>query len=297
MILTLVLTVLLVVVFLLNCLVLIVTYSNKTTKLCPFCRVFSLSYLGNIMGAFSLYLNDILQHGDTEEYKIEYRLLKVDHYFFLYMGIGLNMCGIVSFTYVRYKFLKANERPPAEETTREIFLKYMLPQILLTAVISALVTGFQHWYKTNLLNHSILITFLPISVIICVNVSLTRILQRHQKLGRFCNQEASIKKLRRAQVFILLTACLQFSYLMLGIITFLVYHYNQHSHDTMRVLFWIIRVLFFLVFTLEAKMFLYQIPEGRKTIKNALKVLFCIKVKQKPTIVAAISTINSLNNV
>lgn len=285
---------LLTIVFLVNLLVIIVTFSNKTTKLCPFCRVYSVSYIGNIMGSFSLYLSDILQRNDgySDYAEINHQRLDLDQYFFLYMGIGLNMCGIVSFTYVRYKFLKAHERPPDEETTFEIFIKYMLPQIFLTAFIAAVIVFVQHILKTNLLLHSLLIlTFFPIVITIGVNLNLTRVLQNRARLGRIYNQSASVKKLRCAQIFILLTTCLQLAYLTFGIIIFVVYIYHKSNLRMMEVLYWVFRVLFFFVFTLEAKMFLHQIPEGRKTIKNALTM--CIKT---PWNLNTIKTVNNNNN-
>lgn len=283
MILEIILSVFLVTVLLLNFLVLIVTYSNQTTKLCPFCRVFSLTYIGNIMGGFSLFFSDILQHinEDKHEYHGKDELLNLDHYFFLYMGVTLNMCGIVSFTYVRYRFLKCHMRPPHNESMYKVFLKYMLPQFVLAILIAGTIVTLQHLLNSNLISYSLLLTFIPIILVIIVNIILTTHLQSQAKLGNVLKQRASLKKLRRAQKFIFLTACFQLVYLVAVVSTFFVCIYHKHSlNKNYELTFWTIRVLFFLMFTLEAKMFLHQIPEGRKTIKRALTTVFS---KKDPT--------------
>ena len=275
-----ILTLFTVIVLLLNGAVLFVTYWNSVTKFCPFCRVFSLSYLGNIMGALSLFVNDIIHDGHVA-ISFDSELLAKDKYFFLYMGVGLNICGLVTSTYVRYYLLKSIERPKPAKSTFEMFIKFLIPQILLTAFLAGMVLVIQQKTKLNLLTLGLLLTFIPLCFVIIWNVQLTLYLQKQQRVGRQCNLASSVKRLKRAQIFILGTTCLYVLYLIIGIVAFTISLKYIDNRDIHNAMFWILRILFLLMFTLEAKMFLYKVNEGRKTFEDAFRKLFCCKYPKR----------------
>lgn len=262
----------LIVIILLNSLALYFTYHTKYTRECPLSRVLSASFVGNIIAGTSLFAGSL---GSANKGEANIGCSQTaDRHFFFYLGISVNMCILVMNTYVRYRMIKKFQVPHSNVT---ILIRFILPSWFFSALI-AFVAVIIQMYTSDYFQITSLVIMVPMLmfVIIC-NFRLTRVLVRGRENSRNINQPNSEEKIDRASSTVKRIAYTQAAYLAIWIVIVIVTLKVKHRRLLYIVILWITRVVFFLSFVLEAKIFLHKFPEVREAICSSFKRMIWFK--------------------
>ena len=277
-----VLSLMLIIILCFNLLACISTYTTKTTCKCEISRILTGSYLGNIMAGFSLFAGDINLNYEGE-YMIGCNVAR-DRHFFFYMGITINLALLTVNTYIRYSFVKSIRVPVS---SLRVLIKFILPAWIVAVLVATVTLIVQLYTGENFLFASLVITIPPLFFIICCNFQLTRVLEKKKRESKKTNHTPSERNVKRAKHIVERIAYIQTLYLFgWVIVTALISVYEDNQNVFIGAL-WVLRLMYFLTFNVEANVFIHKMPIVRKNIRQALYKVFCcpnklVDIKKSP---------------
>lgn len=265
---TVILSVFLAGILLLNGMAIVITmvinfYNTKFR--CSVRRMFLSSYIGNILGGTSLLINDIMytKHG----------LLQVgcqqsmDGFFFLYLGVAINMIIIVSNTYVRYHGMKSFKRVTTPHTNKEILLRFTLPAWIVATCVAAALAIASNRYKS--LHQAYLCVGLSVPsllVAIACNIRLNKALTNAQRNTTIAGRTKSARNVHKAQTIIKTTIGAHCVLVILGLTSSVLMKFTGTVEESFIACTWTMRFIYIFMFSIEAEVFFQYTPQARRRI-------------------------------
>ena len=234
---------------------------------CPFRKLFMSSYIGNIIGGSSFFLNEIkytkdgiLPHGCH---------VGLDRYFFFYLGVSINMIILLTNSYIRYKAIASMHVSRGNTnlgSNRYIFTHYSVPAWILSICIATVVTVIQEYVFMYPYLNSFCISVIPLTISIVCNVMLNRFLTSSRGNSQIVRRSESTKHLDGAKSLIQATITAHSIYITLGFAAAIISHVfsdNKTVFVTCLWLFWLVNTA---MFSIEAKIFLHKTAAARRAI-------------------------------
>ena len=275
----------LLIVWVLNTCVISITVQDRCLKICPHNRLMLSTYIGNLIGGTSVFINNIYGALTASHGIIGNRNLDRD--FCLYIGVSVNVLTLLANSHVRYTVITSTKLRFIHNThtNNQLLVKYIVPTWIISICCSiiAVVTVKIDTRVTCLI--LLLLCGMPISIAVAFYVKLLRYL-KNCKVSTPC--EASNQKLGRAEFLILLTTISYSIFLVFGI-TLVLFEYIIFPDNNSFADFspWLSQVLYTSMFTIESLIFLYKTPEATN------KITMCYRrMKGKSSINPTIYTIN-----
>eukprot|EP00111_Clytia_hemisphaerica_P005089 TCONS_00014644-protein len=267
-----VLTFFLSIVMLNNILAIYATQKSISTKYCIFAQLYNISYISNIMAAFSLYGGSLFitdYHGDA----FGCRQLPLDRYFFLCFGMSNNVLVLLLNTYLRRKSLMdplASCDVPRSKW--KAVLKFLVPFFLVSLTLSAMNIVFQYEVQMNFYIGVAVGFYVPVMIVVIVlNIHLTYFLNESKKIAENINQQSS-RNLMKARKILLMIVKLQSFYTFLWIILVILMHtIGVKNEINFVILEWLMRVVYGLSFVLEAKILIRRDKVVQKVLLKAFR--------------------------
>ena len=254
----------------------------RSTSLC-FCstsRLFLSSYLGNMSGLASLGINGVYtSKSGIPNINCRSRL---DQHFFLYLGFTVNMFMLVNSTYNRYRAISNLKNLSRVESNRNLFLWYVLPAWIISFSIAILIMFINLNQSPFIVCGAI--SIIPITICIIINLHLKLFLNKMKRNAELTQQTQSLKNISIAISMLRLTAVWHGIYLLTGfLVTLFLKKYSKNA-TVFITLDWASRILYDLVFTVEAKAFLIKQSSARKDISKFFYHLYTRKNKLKSSV-------------
>ena len=285
-----VLSVLLGVIVFKNLIAVFITLSVKSRKNCLFCQLSNISFLSNIVAALSLYGAAIFV---PDFYRGDIRMCQVeptDRYFFFYFGIYNSLIVLLANTYLRKLSLtKLFASDSSTDTIRKLMLRYCIPILLVSSVISVISIITQHYVllmKNLYMETSLLIFAAPLLIIvIATNIHLTFYLSKRKKASLKMNIEQSWRNIEKARNTLSITVKLQTIYTVSWItLIILLNTIGQRNEMSSIVLVWSMRFVFALNFVLESKILILRDKSVQHYIMETLRNLASCSTKTDYTV-------------
>ncbi|XP_047131887.1 uncharacterized protein LOC124810930 isoform X1 [Hydra vulgaris] len=254
-----------------------VTLKNREACHCSTARLFLSSYVGNVCGLISMALSGVydLKKG-IPNMSCQHA---TDYHFLLYIGFTVNMTILVNSTYDRYQGVSNTKKNIVRiESSKKLFFRYALPSWIFSALISLLFTVLMRfkilYFDRNIVCAIIGIT--PMLACIGLNIHLKFFLIKMMKNAQVTKKNDSLKNISVAISMLRLTTVCHCIYLVAGFVV--LYFQRKYANNTIvyLILEWISRMLYDLMFTIEAKAFFIKHPAVRKDICKFFKRL-CFK--------------------
>ena len=232
---------------------------------------FTVTYVGNILAAGSLFGNDI-----------NYSLLGVppicqsgvDRYIPLYFGLSLNMIILVLNTKYRYDGISSirNRTIPNTIHTRDVVCKVWLPAFLSAVLFTCVAVAIQVFVIDYQFLISISICVLPIAVSAAWNVLLSRTIKRGRKTVRLLQRKESMVVLKRATFIIHVTIGVYVASLLVSVVAVVcsLFYLDRWAVVSLS---WLLRAFSLLLFTVEGHVYLSKVSVARQVVKR--KFLQC----------------------
>ena len=251
---TVILSLLLFSILALNLFVLGTALAVTATRICPVRKLFLSSYVGNIIGSASLFHNEI----KNTKYGMPPLGCRVgvDRYYFLYLGVSINMVILLTNSYVRYKAIVSLQISRGNQdlnSNRSVILKYMVPTWILSMFIASIAV-------------CICISGIPLMWSILFSIMLHRFLSASQNNTAVKKRPASDKRIEDAKCMINTAIIAHSFYLILGVVSTLMSKYLPHNKSVVVTCFWVFWIVAAAMFSVEAKVFLYKTPDARHAI-------------------------------
>ena len=272
----------------LNLLTITVTLNNQAACRCSTARLFLSSYAGNLCGLASMALNGV--YDPKKGVPTINCKSTVDYHFLLYLGFTVNMVILVSSTYNRYQGISnLNKKFNGVESSKNLFFRYALPSWIFSIFISSLFVLLEFYKKIDIHPYFVcaMIGIIPMLTCITLNVLLKFFLLKMMKNAEMTQQSDSLKNISVAISMLRLTAICHAIYLVTGLLV--IFFLNKYGNNTtvFLILDWISRMLYDLMFTVEAKAFLIKHAAARKGICRFFKGLY----KKKDSYTSVISKV------
>ena len=270
---------------LLNLTTIIVTLRSTYICHCSTARLFLSSYVGNIFGLVSLALNGI--YTVKEGVPCINCQHQIDLHFLLYLGFTVNMIMLINSTYNRYRGVSnVKNKVSRVESNRKLFIWYGLPSWVTSSGIATLLILFMRQSKTHPYIVCGVISIIPMLICIVLNILLKLFLNRMKRNAEKTHKTESVKNISLAISMLGLTTVGHCIYLITGILVFFFIKKYQNNTTVYLVLDWISRMLFDLMFTVEAKAFLIKHTSARKDICHFFKYFFIRKHKFNSSVIS-----------
>lgn len=232
------------------------------------------SYLGNIMAGLSLFGNYIFASKDG--IPPAGCIIGVDKYFFFYFGTTINVFIILCNTYLRYRKVVTRKFNNGEKNYWKTIVNICLPAwfvSLVTALTASIIQRFIIQYQFFIV---VVVGSVPLIASIIWNINANRYLKLTTREGsRLSNRGESMRSLKRVRVIIQATIAFHTLFLVIGSFIIAFRPFYVHNELLFVSMTWIMRFIYTMMFTIEAKIFLINTPHARIAIKELiLKCLF-----------------------
>ena len=264
----------------LNFTLITIIISSRVLRSCCLNMQLVSSFIGNILGGLSLFGNELLYtKNGIPPIGCQYGK---DKYFFLYLGVSINVMTTVLNTHYRYENIASmipNTKKKAM-SRKELILRCWLPSWLVSAVIATIASIVQDYFITYQFLMSVVISVIPLSTSITWNILLTRFLHSIMNSTRIIERRESQMGLERATYIVKATIIVHVLILSVGGTATLSLVFIPDQETAIVSVIWVLRIFYVLLFSIEAKLFIRKTPKARKILKNNIcKVLmgFCSK--------------------
>ena len=260
-------------IILFNSIVLVLTVYTRSLRSCCFSKQLLACYTGNILGGLSLVGNDLFYSKDGIQ-PIGCQLGQ-DRYFFMYLGISVNMLILVSNTYLRFKKVtgmkpKVNISTRGNLSTRDMMLKCLLPVCAICICVSLTASLLQSHFVKYQFILCVGISFIPLSVSIVWNMLLSKFLTSRQKNHESRERPEATEHLSRAKSIINCTIIAEVISLAMGtIVSLLILSFTEHEAAFVGMT-WLQRAVYVFIFTYPGGIFLCYTPEARQKLKEII---------------------------
>ena len=266
-----ILTLFLAYILLLNFLLIAVTVGTTKLRGCAFSMQLVASYVGNILGGISLVGNEL--------YYTNSGIIQIgchpglDRNFFLYFGISMNMVIVVLNTRFRYKrtvSMKQNRGTVGEIRTRDLILKGWIPALFTSICLSVISSIVQAYVMNYQFLICVSISVIPLTISIIWNLLLGRFLKKSGKNPTLVQQPESLAIIKRAAFIIHVTIVVHVMFLAIGCAASLLVTFYRHKNIVVIAMTWLLRVVYVVLFTIEAEVYLYKMDVARNIIKRKI---------------------------
>ena len=256
---------------LVNIVTIIVTIKTDKSHCCATSKLFLSSYVGNICSMTSLAVNGVYKNDEGVPNMMNQP--EIDRHFFLFMGLTVNMTMLVNSTYNRYQGISNfKNKINSSDSNKNLFVRYTLPAWIVSAVVAISAVLFRYFYnKTHHFLVCEIICIIPILACIGLNILLKLFLIKMQKNAVATQQNLSLKNIAVAISMLRIITLCHIIYLIAGGLVFYFLEKYKENGDVFIALDWIIRILFYLTFTLEATIFLIKHSLARRLLLQLFK--------------------------
>ena len=271
---TCILVLMLVYIISLNVTGIVVTIGSAQLRGCLFSMQLAASYMGNMVAATSLIGNDIYfsqrgviplcQHG-------------IDKFVLLYFGISLNLIILIMNTHYRYQRISSMIQMSLDQPvrTKDVVLKNWLPGLFVSSCTCGVAVVVQQTYGDY---HHFLVSMglcvIPLGIAIIWNVILSFILHKAQRGSMFVQREESMQVLQRATFIINAVIILHTMFLLSCIVANVCTLYLRRLDVAVGVC-WFLRVLYFVLFTIEGHIYISKVKTARDFIRSKMMIRCC----------------------
>jgi len=257
-------------ILILNLLVAAAVFGTTKLSKCSLCMQIGNSCVGNIFAALSLVGNAI--------YYLHFGNLPlpsdpgIDHHFLLYLGAAMSMAVLLLNTHFRYKKIVSVKKNDCNSLQKfklphtNMTLTTLVPLWLSCICISAGACVVQSYVKKYQFLISACICAPALLVAIVWNIKLNWILRRIRENS----PGETTRTIKRTTVIIYVTISVYVVFLILGGAANVCIALYVTSEYAATKFTWLFMVVYLMMFTVEAAVYLYKMPFARKAIKKGL---------------------------
>ena len=241
---------------------------------CLFSMQLAVSYIGNILAGSSLFGND-LYYSRNGIPPIECQTGE-DYYFLVYVGISMNMVVLVLNTTYRYNIISSvtnNTRRDNTVHTKDVLLKTWMPAWFAAISVAVIAELFQTYVIHHQFLISIGICIIPLTFSIVWNFFMNRILKHNRKHTKYAQRPKSLQILNRATFIINVIIVTNLVILIAGTTASVAILFFYKKQSVVVGLMWLLRVLYLVLFTVEAHVYLYKNKVARNVLKEKIMTL------------------------
>lgn len=252
---------------------------SKTMMKCNLNKQLTSSFCGNIIGACSLYINEIVySRNGIAPVGCE---LGVDKFYFLYLGVSWNVIVTVLNTFYRYNAivsLKAyakRKEAAATSSRQKYFVRCWWSAAIISLVSAGAASVLQDFFLSyQFLISSVFICFIPLCAVIVWNIRLTKYLVAIRQNAKLTGSESSEHNIERATFIIKVTIITHGTILMFGSGLTISAIFVEDNVLFLVSIIWFLRIGYGVLFSVEAGLFLYKTPCARKSMAKKLYAKF-----------------------
>lgn len=264
----------------LNGLAIGLTIYMRRVLTCWISRQLISSYIGNILGGVSL-IGNYLSTGSSG-IPPPGCVFGKDKFFFLYVGISINMIIILCNTYLRYRGIVCQRNVGEYMNYRQTIKRIALPAWLAAVVVATIASIIEHYVMAYTFIIVVAICAIPLFVSIIWNFSLSQFLVFSSASTRASGRHQSMRTLKHARAIIYATIACHTLFLIIGAAITLLLRYYAQIEMLVVITVWIIRFIYFILFTIGAKVFLLKTPQVRIALKLiVMRKTCCVELPQE----------------
>ena len=196
-----------------------------------------------------------------------------DNYFFLYVGTSMNI--IIMLFNTRYRYHRIVTMRQCNNTTthnnhsnntHSIFFKSLLPAWLISVFLATCASTLQKHLMHYRFLLNIGICSIPMTITIVWNILLSIHLGKSRKNPVVSQRNESVDMIERASFMINVSIASHVLFLLVGACATFCISFIDAGDLFVVVWTWVLRSAYLMLFTIEAKVYLYKVPLARYII-------------------------------